>query len=266
VGRARPAGAHRLRVWAIRTVLVALFVAGWKAIGAWGFLNPVFIGTPEGTLRMFFAQLTNPQIMIYDLGYTVAETLLGFAIGSVGGMLAGAVLSRAPAAREAVAPLLVAANSLPRVALAPLFVLWFGLGVAGKVALIVSLVFFVMLMTTLAGLTQPNKDYEYLARSLGASRRQQIAWFVLPAAVPTVVAGLELSLTYSFLGAVAGEIVGGSFGVGVRLTAYANSFEINRFMALLLLLVLVSTATVQAMRLFTSRLTRWHAVEQVDVH
>jgi NitT/TauT family transport system permease protein len=84
--------------------------------------------------------------------------------------------------------------------------------------------------------------------------------------VPTVVAGLELSLTYSFLGAVAGEIVGGSFGVGVRLTAYANSFEINRFMALLLLLVLVSTATVQAMRLFTSRLTRWHAVEQVDVH
>ena len=145
---------------------------------------------------------------------------------------------------------MVAANSLPRVALAPLFVLWFGLGIAGKVALVVSLVFFVMLTTTLAGLTQPNRDHEYLARSLGASRRQHILYFVVPAAVPTIVAGLELSLTYSFLGAVAGEIVGGSNGIGVRLTVYANSFEIDKFLALLLLLVIVSTATVQIMRHF----------------
>ena len=165
-------------------------------------------------------------------------------------MLAAVVLFRSPAARRAVAPLVVAANSLPRVALAPLFVLWFGLGIAGKVALVVSLVFFVMLTTTLAGLTQPNRDHEYLARSLGASRRQHILYFVVPAAVPTIVAGLELSLTYSFLGAVAGEIVGGSNGIGVRLTIYANSFEIDKFLALLLLLVIVSTTTVQIMRHF----------------
>jgi NitT/TauT family transport system permease protein len=177
-------------------------------------------------------------------------------------MLAAVVLFRSPAARRAVAPLVVAANSLPRIALAPLFVLWFGLGVAGKVALVVSLVFFVMLTTTLAGLTQPNRDYEYLARSLGASRRQHIIYFIVPAAVPTIVAGLELSLTYSFLGAVAGEIVGGSNGIGVRLTAYANSFEIDKFLALLLLLVIVSTTTVQIMRHFSAKLTRWHAAEQ----
>jgi len=261
---ARSMPAYLLRVWSIRLGLIAAFVTAWKLTGTLGILNPIFIGTPEGTVRAFFLQLANPQIILLDLGYTVTETLLGFVIGSTSGMLAAAALFRAPAARQAVAPLLVAANSLPRVALAPLFVLWFGLGIAGKVALIVSLVFFVMLMTTLAGLTQPNKDYEYLARSLGASRRQQILYFILPAAVPTVVAGLELSLTYSFLGAVAGEIVGGSFGIGVRLTAFANSFEIDRFMALLLLLVLVSTATVQAMRMMTARLTRWHAVEQVE--
>jgi len=177
-------------------------------------------------------------------------------------MLAAVVLFRSPAARRAVAPLVVAANSLPRVALAPLFVLWFGLGIAGKVALVVSLVFFVMLTTTLAGLTQPNRDHEYLARSLGASRRQHILYFVVPAAVPTIVAGLELSLTYSFLGAVAGEIVGGSNGIGVRLTIYANSFEIDKFLALLLLLVIVSTTTVQVMRHFSAKLTRWHAAEQ----
>jgi NitT/TauT family transport system permease protein len=250
------------RVWAIRIVLVAAFVAVWKLTGATGLFNPIFIGTPEGTLRQFFLQFANYRMLGLDLGYTVVETLVGFAIGTVSGMLAAVVLFRSPAARRAVAPLVIAANSLPRVALAPLFVLWFGLGVAGKVALVVSLVFFVMLTTTLAGLTQPNRDHEYLARSLGASRRQHILYFVVPAAVPTIVAGLELSLTYSFLGAVAGEIVGGSNGIGVRLTVYANSFEIDKFLALLLLLVIVSTTTVQIMRHFSAKLTRWHAAEQ----
>jgi len=250
------------RVWTIRILLIAAFVACWKLAGTTGLFNPIFIGTPEGTVRQFFLQFANFHVLGLDLGYTVTETLLGFALGVVSGMLAAVVLFRSPAARRAVAPLVVAANSLPRVALAPLFVLWFGLGVAGKVALVVSLVFFVMLTTTLAGLTQPNRDHEHLARSLGASRRQHILYFVVPAAVPTIVAGLELSLTYSFLGAVAGEIVGGSNGIGVRLTAYANSFEIDKFLALLLLLVIVSTTTVQIMRHFCAKLTRWHAAEQ----
>jgi NitT/TauT family transport system permease protein len=242
--------------------MVGTFVLVWKAAGATGTFNPIFIGTPEGTLRQFFLQFLNYRVLGTDLGFTVVETLVGFAIGAVSGMLAAVVLFRSPAGRRAVAPLVVAANSLPRIALAPLFVLWFGLGIAGKVALVVSLVFFVMLTTTLAGLTQPNRDHEYLARSLGASRRQHILYFVVPAAVPTIAAGLELSLTYSFLGAVAGEIVGGSNGVGVRLTIYANSFEIDKFLALLLLLVIVSTMAVQIMRHFSAKLTRWHAAEQ----
>lgn len=257
---------YALRVWTIRIGVIAVFVASWKLTGYLGILNPVFIGSPEGTLVAFFLQFSKPAVIGLDLGYTVAETLIGFVIGSVSGMLGAVILFRAPAARQAVAPLIIAANSLPRVALAPLFVLWFGLGISGKAALVVSLVFFVMLTTTLAGLTQPNRDYEHLARSLGSSRRQHILYFIVPAAVPTIVAGLELSLTYSFLGAVAGEIVGGSYGIGVRLTAFANAFEIDKFMALLLLLVIMSTATVQLMRHFTAKLTRWHATEQGDAH
>jgi NitT/TauT family transport system permease protein len=255
-----------LRSWTIRVALVLGFAALWKLASVTGLLNPVFIGTPEGTLGAFVRQLADPTIMLDDLPYTFIETVLGFVIASALGILAGAALFGAPAIRAAVMPLVVAANSLPRVALAPLFVLWFGLGITGKVALVVSLVFFVMLTTTLAGLTQPNRDREHLARTLGAGRRHYILYFIFPGAVPTIVAGLELSLTYSFLGAVAGEIVGGSFGIGVRLTEFANSFEINKFMALLLLLVIVSTASVQVMRLGTARLTRWHAVEHGEEH
>jgi NitT/TauT family transport system permease protein len=249
------------KMWAVRLVLVALFCACWKGVTLFGMVNPVFIGTPEGTLREFIAQFSDPTIVAYDLRFTVIETAIGFAIASVSGTAVAVLLYWAPTARKAVMPLVVAANSLPRVALAPLFVLWFGLGIPGKVALVVSLVFFVMLSTTLAGLTQPNRDFEYLSRSIGCSRSQHVMYFVFPAAVPTILAGMELSITYSFLGAVAGEIVGGSYGVGVRLTAFANSFEINKFMALLVLLVIVSTASVQLMRRLTSRFTRWHAIE-----
>lgn len=252
------------RIWGIRLLLIGVFVAVWKLAGTTGFLNPVFIGTPEGTFFAFFDQLYGARHIWMDIGYTYTETVIGFLLGSGLGILVGVILFQSPPLRQAVAPLVVAANSLPRVALAPLFVLWFGLGITGKVALIISLVFFVMLTTTLAGLTQPNRDYEYLSRSIGATKRQYILYFIVPAAVPTIVAGLELSLTYSFLGAVAGEIVGGSFGVGVRLTAFANAFEINRFMALLVLLVILSTVTVQTMRHFTARLTRWHAAEQMS--
>jgi len=253
-----------VRIWGIRLLLVGVFVAIWKLAGTTGFLNPVFIGTPEGTLVAFFDQLYGAGNIWMDILYTFVETVIGFVLGSAAGMFAGVLLFQSPSLRQAVAPLVVGANSLPRVALAPLFVLWFGLGITGKVALIVSLVFFVMLTTTLAGLTQPNRDYEYLGRAIGASKRQHILYFIVPAAIPTIVAGLELSLTYSFLGAVAGEIVGGSFGVGVKLTAFANAFEINRFMALLVLLVIISTLTVQLMRHFTARLTRWHAKEQAS--
>lgn len=250
------------RIWLIRVLLLALLAISWKLSSVLGLFNPVFIGTPEGTFQAFFEQLYGPSHIWMDIWYTSVETLIGFVIGSSAGILAGMILFQSMALREAVAPLVVAANSLPRVALAPLFVLWFGLGIAGKVALIVSLVFFVMLTTTLAGLTQPNRDHEFLARSIGASKRQHVLYFIFPAAVPTILAGLELSLTYSFLGAVAGEIVGGSFGVGVRLTAFANAFEINRFMALLVLLVIIATVAVQVMRHFTSNLTRWHAAER----
>jgi NitT/TauT family transport system permease protein len=196
-----------------------------------------------------------------DLETTLYETLVGFAISVVAGFLFGVLLSRAPLLHRAVLPILTAANSLPRIALAPLFILWFGLGPFAKIALVVSFVFFVMLATTIAGFTQPNSDFELLAGSIGASSWQEVTLFLLPGAMPSLIAGLELSLVYSFLGAVSGEIVGGESGLGVQLTSLSNGFEINKFLAVLLLLVIVTTFTVVIMRLITAPLTRWHKAE-----
>lgn len=261
----RPAAMKRAASLGTTVLAFAIVAAVWELVARFGGYPPKLV-PGLGTILDAFIRLAGSGVLLAATEATLFRLLTGFLLAATVGVVLGILMGRFQWVEDTLLPIVAFAYPIPGLAYAPLFVLWFGLGIAGKAALVVSLVFFVMLTTTLAGLTQPNKDYEYLARSLGSSRRQHILYFIVPAAVPTIVAGLELSLTYSFLGAVAGEIVGGSYGIGVRLTAFANAFEIDKFMALLLLLVIMSTATVQLMRHFTAKLTRWHATEQGDVH
>jgi ABC-type nitrate/sulfonate/bicarbonate transport system permease component len=250
-------------IWAIRFVFVLCVVAVWQGLTTFELMNPVFIGTPAGTLREFVLQF-NTGIVTTDLGYTIRETLIGFLFGSLAGLIAGALLAQNELVERAAAPLLTAANSLPRVTLAPLFIIWFGLGSTAKVALVISVIFFIMAINTIAGLTMPDPDRELLARTLGASKRQRLFYFVIPGAIPTLMAGLELSLVYSFLSAVVGEFVGGSHGLGVRLQEFANSFEINKFFAVIILLAIVTTAMAQLLQVAGRRATRWYGSDRLQ--
>lgn len=259
----RPSPGNTGKLWIIRIAFLGIVIGFWQLTITAGIANAALIGSPLRTGEAFLHQFDS-SVVFTDLPYTLYETFIGFIIATIGGSLAGLLLSRNRLLKDAALPVLWAANSVPRIALAPLFILWFGLGATGKIAIVISFVFFVMLSTTMAALTQPNQDFELLSASLGATSRQQLMYFILPAAVPTLAVGLELSLTYSFLGAVAGEIVGGSHGLGVRLTEYANAFELNRFLAVLILLALISTSAVQIIRRGTAPLTRWHAAEQRD--
>jgi NitT/TauT family transport system permease protein len=251
-----------LLIWAIRLAIIVAFLAIWQSLTTFHLMNPVFIGTPGGTLREFFLQFATPIVTV-DLGYTMRETLIGFVLGTLSGLLAGMVLAQSELVDRAAAPLLTAANSLPRVTLAPLFIIWFGLGSTAKVALVVSVVFFIMTINTVAGLTMPDPDRELLARTLGASRRQRLMKFVIPGAVPTLMAGLELSLVYSFLAAVVGEFVGGSHGLGVRLQEFANNFEVNKFFAVILLLAIITTLMAQGLQWMGRRATRWYGTDRL---
>jgi NitT/TauT family transport system permease protein len=250
-------------IWAIRMVIVLCVLALWQGLTTFGLMNPVFIGTPAGTLREFIFQFNTPIVTI-DLGYTMRETLLGFVLGTLSGLIAGALLAQSELVERAAAPLLTAANSLPRVTLAPLFIIWFGLGSTAKVALVISVVFFIMAINTIAGLTMPDPDRELLARTLGASKRQRLLHFVIPGAVPTLMAGLELSLVYSFLSAVVGEFVGGSYGLGVRLQEFANKFEIDKFFAVIILLAIITTVMAQLLQTVGRRATRWYGSDRLQ--
>jgi NitT/TauT family transport system permease protein len=252
-----------LAIWAIRVAIIAFVLAVWQSLTTFHLMNPVFIGSPGGTLREFALQFATP-IVTTDLGYTMRETLLGFVLGTLSGLLVGMLLAQSEMVEKAAAPLLTAANSLPRVTLAPLFIIWFGLGSTAKVALVISVVFFIMTINTVAGLTMPDTDRELLARTLGASRRQRLVHFVIPGAIPTLMAGLELSLVYSFLSAVVGEFVGGSHGLGVRLQEFANNFEVNKFFAVILLLAVITTLMAQMLQWAGRRATRWYGTDRLQ--
>jgi len=157
-------------------------------------------------------------------------------------------------------PFFTAMNSLPRVALAPLFVMWFGIGALSKVALAASLVFFVVLLNTMAGIQGVDRDHLILARSLGATPTQTFLKFILPSAIPSFFAGLELGKIYGFLGTVAGEMLAGEAGIGVRLQAYSGLFQTNEFFAALLLLVLITTTISIVLRAVRVRLLWWQAL------
>lgn len=247
-------------LWIIRVAFIAFVVGVWQIASTEQWVNPAFVGKPT-VIIVDFLQLFSSPVVLIDLPTTLAETFFGFAIGGLLGLLLGALFVRYDLLYTALQPILSALNSLPRIALAPVFIIWFGIGMASKVALSISLVVFIVLLNTVAALTERDRDIALLAKSLGATSRQRLMKFVLPGAVPMLVAGLQLGLVYSFLGAIAGELMGGSHGLGVQLAYEANTFHTNRFFAILLLLAIVTSLVSAAMTAIERRLLRWHHVE-----
>jgi NitT/TauT family transport system permease protein len=240
-------------------VLAGLLVA-WQAVVELRIVREIFISKPTAIFASLWRNVLHGGLL-FDLGVTVYETLVGFIVAAAVGIAVGIVLYQAPRVNLVVRPFLTGFNNLPRLALAPLFVLWFGLDTASRVALILSVVFFIVMFNTYAGLQNANRDHLLLARTLGASRRQLFAKFILPSAVPTIFAGLQLGLTYSFLTAVVGEMLSGATGLGAKLAVTLATYRTDDFFAALFLLALVATALSNAMRLVERRLLRWRQYE-----
>ncbi len=247
-------------IWLIRLAVLTAVIGSWQLVAARAWINPSFTGKPSVIVGAFWQVITS-NVMTQDLPTTLEETILGFLLGAIVGFAGGVVLSQVAILRKALGPLLTAVNSMPRVALAPLLIIWFGLGLTSKIAMSFSLVVFIVLTNTTAGLMSSDRDLLLLGNSFGARGWRYIRYFVLPGSVPVLAAGLELGLIYSFLGVIVGELVGGYSGLGVVLAAAANSFDTNRFFAVLFLLSIVSTLFTVFLRMGERRLLRWHYVE-----
>ncbi|MGH3517762.1 MAG: ABC transporter permease [Haloechinothrix sp.] len=240
--------------------MIVLLFGVWELLAQIGLLNQTFVSRPSGFFPSFWTGITQGDLLQL-ISETLYATIVGFFIAAVLGLLMGLVLAEFDAVDVVVRPMMNAFNSLPRVALAPLFTLWFGLGPASAIALVVTLGFFIVAFSTYAGLQSASRDLLLLARTLGASRWVRFRKFVLPSAAPAIFAGMQLNLTYAFLGAVVSEMLAGSQGIGGYLSLTLNTFRTTDFFGALVLLAVIAAAFGSAMRRLERSLLKWRTFE-----
>jgi NitT/TauT family transport system permease protein len=193
----------------------------------------------------------------YHAAITVWEALIGFVIGSVTGAVLGFALVHWPILEKSAYPYVVGFQSLPKVALAPLMVVWFGFGLEGKVFITAVITFFPVLVNTMAGYQSVEPERIELARSCNASQWQLISKIIIPSCLPFLFAGLNVASVLAILGAVVGELVGARAGLGMLLTQYNQSMELGPEFAVILLLGVIGFLMNHVVKLVERRFCFW---------
>ncbi len=254
-----------LRLWQLG-VLVAL-IAFWYAMTKPGLLPnfmfendrqaAFFFGEPLRVAERIWAWFVTDADIYKHLGVTLTETVLAFAIGALGGLGGGLWLALSPMASAILEPYIKAMNSMPRIILAPIFAVWFGLGIASKVALGVTLVFFIVFFNVYQGVKEVSPVILANARMLGASQKQLLRHVYLPSATSWVFSSLHTSVGLAFVGAVVGEYLGSSQGVGYLILQAEGSFDINTVMAGIVVLTAFALVLDAVVGRIEKRLMKW---------
>jgi len=221
-----------------------------------GVLAPFFFGRPVKVLQVIWEWFVSGKIYPH-LAITLLETILAFAVGSLLGLAIGLWLALSPLASALADPYIKAMNAMPRVILAPIFAVWFGLGITSKVALGVTLVFFIVFFNVYQGVKEVSPVVLANARMLGASRRQLLRFIYLPSATSWVFSSLHTSVGMAFVGAVVGEYLGSAKGVGYLILQAEGAFDIDTVIAGILVLTIFALLLDYLVSRIESRLLVW---------
>ena len=247
----------KLRTIAPHLVFIAAFLLLWEYTMRSQWLPETFFGQPTGIAAYLWDGFATGRKLWRELGYTVAGTLISFIGGSLAALALGLVFVMFPKVEHALDPYLMVLNAMPRFALAPLFLLWFGLGIGSKIAVGISLAFFIVLANTVAGIRGVSPDLVILSRTLGATPRQIFFKVTMPSAVPVIFSGLRLALVFSMLGVVGAEIIAAEHGLGQTLSYLQSTFNMNGVMGLLVLLALLGMLVTRGMTRLEKALLKW---------
>src|SRR6266404_4491983 len=243
---------RNLRLVAGRLLLLGGLFLAWHLLTETGLLPRFFFGSPLRVLGSVARWFSSGKIYRH-LGITLVETVLAFGIGTVLGLVVGLWLALAPVASGLLEPYIKGANAMPRVILAPIFAVWFGLGILSKVALGVTLVFF----NVYQGVKEVSPVVLANARMLGATRRHLLRHVYLPSATSWVFSSLHTSVGMAFVGAVVGEYLGSSAGVGYLILQAEGAFDINTVFAGILVLTACALLLDFIVTVLERRLLRW---------
>ncbi len=247
--------------WSISPAVLAALLIAWH-VATHAFRVPEFIlPSPEQVWAALLGGLAlgpfDQSGFWYHTGITLWEALLGFFLGSGVGAALGFAIASSRLFERVAYPYIVAFQALPKVAIAPLLVIWFGFGIDGKVLITSIITFFPLLVNAIAGYQSVDPDRIDLARSCNATRWQILWKIVMPSALPFLFAGLNVATVLAVLGAIVGEFVGARAGLGMLLLQYDQNMQIAPVFAVLLILGLVGFLMNLAIRLLERRFCFW---------
>lgn len=240
------------RVFGQFLVGAALLVI-WQLTYMTGIVKPLIARSP-GQVFWFFIRLCDDGTLWPAFYSTLEATLAAFALSAIVGVILGIGLGLFPRVEELLDPYISAFNAMPRIALAPVFVLIFGIGQAGKIALAFSVVVFIMLVNARAGIRTVDRDIRLMVTVANISKRDMFVKVLLPSAVPSIFAGLRLGIIYALLGVITSEILASRVGLGQLIAQYAGTFQLEGVYAVIIVLAIVATVLNTGMAWAESRI------------
>jgi NitT/TauT family transport system permease protein len=250
-----------LRNRILSVALLALILGLWEA--AVRFLGiPAFVLPPPSQVGLALWQGFSSGLYYEHIAVTVFEVLAGFMLGCGLGFLLGVAVALNKYVAYFMYPYVVMFLSMPKVALVPLIVLWFGLGITSKIVTAALIAFFPLMVNTISGLNSADKDRIDLIRSLGGTNRQIFLMLRLPSALPFIFAGLEIAITLSLIGTVVAEFLGAERGLGMLMQSMNFVMDIGGSFSILIVLALIGLALNRALLAIRRRVLFWESFER----
>lgn len=243
-----------------QTALGLLLALIWQAASG-RLVDDYFISNPLAIGRRLLAWILDGSVFLH-LWVTVYATIAGFVIGSLAGVFLGVWLGVSPFAARLANPYLQGLNALPKVALAPLLVLWFGIGIESKIALAAVLVMFLVFLNTFAGVREVDRDLIDCARLMKATRAQVLAKIVIPSAASWVFAGLKTAVPYALIGVVLGEMIAANRGLGYLVQFSGAQFDTAGVFAVLVVIAALAMLLNWLVEIWQERMERWRIVSR----
>ncbi|GAB2816981.1 NitT/TauT family transport system permease protein [Lentzea nigeriaca] len=254
--------AHRRRktkVWSIRLLLVVAWLVSWELTATY-LIDPFFYSKPSAVaakLADWFTVGTSQGSIWEQIVVTLQEAVAGFVLGALAGVVLGILLGRSRLLADICAPFIKAANAVPRIVLASLFVIWFGLGMSSKIATAFVLVFFAVFFNAFQGAREVDRNLINNARILGASRVQVLGTIVVPSATSWILASLHSAFGFALIGAVVGEFTGADRGLGLLINHAQGTFDAAGIYAGMIVITVIALLAEWLLTLAENRLLKW---------
>jgi len=255
---------HRIRVHSLQIAIAVVLLVSWQVLTDHKVIDPFFFGKPSGVwhqLVVWFRHGTDVGSIWLNAWVTLEEATLGFAAGVILGIIFGVFLGRNRVAAEVFAPYIKVSNSIPRIVLGSIFIVWLGLGTLSKVALAFVLVFFPVFFNAFQGTREADKKLISNARLLGASKRQVTRKVVMPSALSWITASMHVSFGFALIGAIVGEFLGSQHGMGLIIATAQGTFNPNGVYAAMLIIAVMAVTAEWLITQLEDRLLNWRPTQ-----